>query len=857
MRRNHNINRRRGTRESGKKSNKCLWALFSIFWCVFLYKYSEVKQTSKLDPQSKVSSIRKTLHDGIEAVAPVVYDLVGYGSHSNPRVAAVIVSSQAESGKKEDEVVFEAIQSLMEHTDRNRIFVVCAVLVGQYTEKEKEKLQKRALDINEGKTLHWHGDNFHSHSIPDAQHDIHHSSTKIHINFLEEESVDMARRYGAEFVDILRGQHLEQKIMDEKEKLLLLLLRSDARFLNEKWLDTVSEALMPSSTQNIPVSAVSLSSITDGQMLALNDKLDATQSTVKTKDMMDGDGKFYSTPILLGPASVIPLDTFIDLIMLDVDNDSNDLDSHFAADVHLSLALWLCQHGIHVLRQAHVEQVSNKIHFSEHLSINSATKILSTWIKNNNLRNKIAKSRFNSVIVKKIIENNQYQDMKELSHCKSFDWFIENVNTEMKPLLIASAKEKEEEFEKKRPESLVLDQDKKKEEKEHDTLVIVPEKEKKVVEKKKPMVELREINKDIVNKPKTYTLEYVDAANGFKEHPHLGARDANGKLGFVHDETALSKQSSDFIITPDEKKKFCGMDDLNKKMLTEQVYVDITAHQAAEKQKEHDPHFKRAKIFCTVYTISKNHNKLQSIFDTWGPKCDGFMVASDKTDPNLHTVDIIHEGKEEYNNIWQKVRSIWAYVYDNYYEKYDWFHIGGDDLYLLVENLRLYLESEEILTAANGGIYLPDESQNTAKPLFLGRRFKEGGDALRIFNSGGSGYTLNKAALKALVVDGFPTCMTHLRTFAEDVMVAQCLRNKINVFPYDTKDENGSERYMPFQPGHHYGFVPNPNMKNDWYIKYSIDVKWGREHCAKKSVAFHYIDPQLMRRMHALLYGQC
>lgn len=145
--------------------------------------------------------------------------------------------------------------------------------------------------------------------------------------------------------------------------------------------------------------------------------------------------------------------------------------------------------------------------------------------------------------------------------------------------------------------------------------------------------------------------------------------------------------------------------------------------------------------------------------------------------------------------------------------QYDFFHIGGDDLYLIVENLRLYLESEEIQLASNGGQYLPDGSEDTQTPLFLGRRFAEGGDRDRMFISGGSGYTmnkgecvlvspmflysgifndesfsasyafshlhvniLNKAALKTLVVDGFPNCFPHLKTFSEDVMVATCLR---------------------------------------------------------------------------------
>ena len=51
--------------------------------------------------------------------------------------------------------------------------------------------------------------------------------------------------------------------------------------------------------------------------------------------------------------------------------------------------------------------------------------------------------------------------------------------------------------------------------------------------------------------------------------------------------------------------------------------------------------------------------------------------------------------------------SFCSYVYDNYYEKYDWFHIGGDDLYLLVENLRLYLASDEFNLHQTEGNYFP------------------------------------------------------------------------------------------------------------------------------------------------------
>jgi len=179
-----------------------------------------------------------------------------------------------------------------------------------------------------------------------------------------------------------------------------------------------------------------------------------------------------------------------------------------------------------------------------------------------------------------------------------------------------------------------------------------------------------------------------------------------------------------------------------------------------------------------------------------------------------------------------------------------------DDLYLLVENLRLYLESEEIKTAANGGIFLPDGDEKVQTPLFLGRRFAYQGDMNDIFLSGGSGYTINKAALKVLVVEGFTKFFPHAHTFSEDTIVARIFR-QFGVYPYETKDEAGGERYMPFLPGHHYGYRMPADKDKDWYAKYSINIKEGADHCAARSVAFHYVKDNMMYRLHALLYHMC
>ena len=72
-------------------------------------------------------------------------------------------------------------------------------------------------------------------------------------------------------------------------------------------------------------------------------------------------------------------------------------------------------------------------------------------------------------------------------------------------------------------------------------------------------------------------------------------------------------------------------------------------------------------------------------------------------------------------------------------DDYDYFVIGGTDYYVIVENLRAYLESEALVKA------------NEEVPLYLGRRFAEGGNFNKQFNSGGPSYILNKKALKLFV----------------------------------------------------------------------------------------------------------
>jgi len=356
------------------------------------------------------------------------------------------------------------------------------------------------------------------------------------------------------------------------------------------------------------------------------------------------------------------------------------------------------------------------------------------------------------------------------------------------------------------------------------------------------------------------------------------------RTGYHHDETALRQAPPLMNVTPHYLRQLCQQRDDTYTMLKQRpIAVASPTNHTTRGVHSSSSSSSRIRLFCLVYTTASGHSKIQRIRETWGPKCDGFVVGSTITDPTVDAIHVPHSGPEVYQNIWQKVRVLWRYVYDHYYETYDWFHIGGDDLYLIVEHLQQYLESDEIRTAAHGGIYLPEddelEHQTNATtwqvPLFLGARHWRAGNRADVYNDGGAGYTLNKAALKLLVVYGLPNYFVDTTISEEDVMVARVFR-QFGVYPYPTKDETGAERYNVFSPGKHYRYqmLPNANWRDrpyfdpygiylrvrgwiDWYSLYHTNSKQGLDHSSRSSVAFHEIYGDDMYRLTALLYNLC
>eukprot|EP00752_Nemacystus_decipiens_P004620 g4217.t1 len=283
----------------------------------------------------------------------------------------------------------------------------------------------------------------------------------------------------------------------------------------------------------------------------------------------------------------------------------------------------------------------------------------------------------------------------------------------------------------------------------------------------------------------------------------------------------------------------CHVDNDHKKLLSQ---VDIWRDGALIK--------KTPRVFCGIYTHQPNHaTKVKAIKETWASHCDGFVAFSDAFDRELNTFKIKHEGPEEYHNMWQKSRAIWKYINFHYKNDFDWFVLGGDDLFLVVENLRKYLLSDEIKNAAGGFM---DGGTN---PMYLGRRiYGMTGEKHRIYHHGGASYVLNQASVGLLAshLDD-DACQPHTKRCWEDMLVGRCLE-KNGVEAFDTRDAFGRERFHPYTPSAHFGFRMSTAMTYPWYVLHAIDPKYGRECCSHDSLSFHYVDEELMRSLYHFVY---
>ena len=142
----------------------------------------------------------------------------------------------------------------------------------------------------------------------------------------------------------------------------------------------------------------------------------------------------------------------------------------------------------------------------------------------------------------------------------------------------------------------------------------------------------------------------------------------------------LSEELCEDIKETGEKKGDSNKVCLNESMITtgpltsELVSITPSNHYGAASSVQNGTiDVPAPKIMCLVYTMADAHaNRIRAMRETWAGGCNGFLAFSTKSDPRLPVMSLQHDGPEEYENMWQKVRSIWRFVGANYLEEYDW-----------------------------------------------------------------------------------------------------------------------------------------------------------------------------------------
>jgi glycoprotein-N-acetylgalactosamine 3-beta-galactosyltransferase len=255
---------------------------------------------------------------------------------------------------------------------------------------------------------------------------------------------------------------------------------------------------------------------------------------------------------------------------------------------------------------------------------------------------------------------------------------------------------------------------------------------------------------------------------------------------------------------------------------------------------------KKSRILCIIYTAHfppyYDNPNLRAQAETWGAQCDGFFAASNVTDHSVGSIDLYHKGKEAYSNMWQKIRSIWAYTHDHYREEFDFFHIGGDDIYVVMENLRAYLDGPEVTRLENG--YQdefpasPWEPEMGPRPLLLGSPMPHKRNSIVI--AGGPGYTLNRAAMD-LLVEQLPTFLPDAVDSREDVFVGSIL--KIS----NTRDSKLYVRYggSAEAMSHFNGIGPESPKRVAAMLKLP-PIPLGIDGVSEQFIAFHLKDDKEM-----------
>lgn len=91
-----------------------------------------------------------------------------------------------------------------------------------------------------------------------------------------------------------------------------------------------------------------------------------------------------------------------------------------------------------------------------------------------------------------------------------------------------------------------------------------------------------------------------------------------------------------------------------------------------------DELFAKARILCWIMKNPENQSKKAiHVKNTWGRRCNKLLFMSTKSNPDLGAVALpVNEGR---NNLWNKTKIAFHYIYQNHLNDADFFMKADDD----------------------------------------------------------------------------------------------------------------------------------------------------------------------------------
>ncbi|EGZ04526.1 hypothetical protein PHYSODRAFT_536186 [Phytophthora sojae] len=331
--------------------------------------------------------------------------------------------------------------------------------------------------------------------------------------------------------------------------------------------------------------------------------------------------------------------------------------------------------------------------------------------------------------------------------------------------------------------------------------------------------------------------------------------------------TALSSASTSSSLL--SKEELCSLDFQNSRRVVDMLEV---TPEPAPSHNGSDPGV-YPRILCFAVTYSAQHQtRVRAVAETWGQRCDQLLFFSNMSDTIVVGADTRAERRYEvvqldiiadHAHLWLRTRAALEYLHTHYRHDYDWFYKCDDDTYAIIENMRKYLKRPEIVQRFNREpmqmghrFNMPDEAFNFyIRNETLNDLWRSRWDRL-VYNSGGAGYVMNRLYLDKIVESLQDwTCLPDEAsgTMPEDAGVSFCMMWN-DVYPWDTRDHRGRERWHAFNPELVFATWQDPN---EWYVKYHKRVGGVRskfDSAAPDSVAFHYVKPPLMYHIERSLY---